>query len=222
MREIVLDTETTGLSHRDGHRVAEIGCVELWDYIPTGRFFQTYINPEREMSKGASQVSGLTSEFLRPFPLFQDIVKDFLDFIEDTTLIIHNASFDIGFLNAELDRLQRPPLSMGRVIDTVSLARQKFPGSPANLDALCKRFQIDLSKREKHGALLDSELLAQVYLELRGGRQRKIQLETKEETEESLASSNYYFPKRSYKITTEELKNHEDFLKKFSHHHWKE
>jgi DNA polymerase III subunit epsilon len=171
MREIVLDTETTGLDPNKGDRVVDIGCVELINHVPTGRTYQTYLDPEREMSEGAAQVSGLTSEFLRGKPKFADIAGAFLDFIGDDPLVIHNAPFDLGFINMELKRIDRPALLSERAIDTVLIARKKFPGAPASLDALCKRFNIDLSDRVKHGALLDAKLTADVYLELIGGRQ---------------------------------------------------
>ncbi|MDF3034679.1 MAG: polymerase epsilon subunit, partial [Alphaproteobacteria bacterium] len=171
MREIVLDTETTGLDPAEGHRVIEIGCVELINYLPTGRVYHTYINPERDVPLEASAISGLKTDFLKPFPVFSKIVDDFLSFLGDDKLVIHNASFDLKFLNAELERLGHPLFLPHRATDTLKIARTKFPGSPASLDALCRRFQIDLTSRTKHGALVDSELLAKVYLELIGGRQ---------------------------------------------------
>ena len=172
MREIVLDTETTGFKPEDGHRVIEIGCVELINHLPSGRTAQWYINPEREVPDDAVRVHGITTEFLADKPLFRDIVVAFLNFIGDAPLVAHNAAFDVNFLNAELKRLALPGVTPGRtVIDTVQLARQKFPGAGASLDALCKRFGIDNSGRSLHGALLDSTLLAEVYLELLGGRQ---------------------------------------------------
>lgn len=177
MREIVLDTETTGLDPAEGHRVIEIGCVELINYLPTGRVYHTYINPERDVPSEASAISGLKTDFLKPFPVFAKIVDDFLSFLGDDKLVIHNASFDLKFLNAEFDRLGHPPFLSHRATDTLKIARTKFPGSPASLDALCRRFQIDLSTRTKHGALVDSELLAKVYLELVGGRQTAFSFE---------------------------------------------
>lgn len=171
MREIVLDTETTGMDFAGADRIVEIGCVELIDWLPTGRTFHCYLNPERDMPPEAERVHGLSAAFLADKPRFADIADDLLAFLGDATLVIHNAAFDMGFLNAELARAGRPILPMDRAFDTVTLARQKFPGQRASLDELCKRFGIDLSVRTKHGALLDSELLAQVYLELRGGRQ---------------------------------------------------
>ena len=171
MREIVLDTETTGLSPQDGHRLVEIGCLELVNHVATGNTFHTYIDPERDMPDGAFQVHGLSTEFLRGKPKFADIADDFLRFIGDDPLVIHNANFDMGFINWELKASGRPALPMSRAIDTLDMARMKFPGAQNNLDALCRRFNVDNSGRTKHGALLDSELLAEVYLELMGGRQ---------------------------------------------------
>ncbi len=172
IREIVLDTETTGMDPADGDRLVEIGCVELVNHLPTGRTFHVYINPEREVPAEAIAVHGLTNAFLADKPTFGEVVGDFMDFIaNDSTLVIHNASFDMKFLNAELKKFGFPSIEWKRVIDTLDMARRKFPGSPANLDALCRRFGIDNSNRTLHGALLDSELLAEVYLELLGGRQ---------------------------------------------------
>lgn len=171
MREIVLDTETTGLSPQDGHRLVEIGCLELFNHVATGNTYHTYIDPERDMPDGAFQVHGLSTEFLRGKPKFAEIADEFLEFIGDDPLVIHNASFDMGFINWELKAVGRPPLPMSRAIDTLDIARKKFPGAQNNLDALCRRFNVDNSGRTKHGALLDSELLAEVYLELMGGRQ---------------------------------------------------
>ena len=176
MREIVLDTETTGLDPASGHRVVEIGCVELMNNIPSGRTWHHYFNPEREMPLAAFEIHGLSTEFLATKPLFGTLADDFLKFVEGARLIIHNARFDIGFLNAELALLKRPPITMDKVIDTLAIARRKHPGSPNSLDALCKRYRIDNSARAKHGALLDSELLAEVYVELTGRRQAKLEL----------------------------------------------
>lgn len=170
-REIALDTETTGLSPNDGHRIIEIGCVELLNHISTGRTFQAYINPERDVPYEAFRVHGISEEFLADKPVFADIVDEFAQFIGESPLVMHNAPFDLGFINAELKRHGRSAIPASRTIDTVPLARQKFPGAPANLDALCKRFGVDLSARTLHGALKDAELLAEVYLELVGGRE---------------------------------------------------
>ncbi|MEH7829280.1 DNA polymerase III subunit epsilon [Gemmobacter denitrificans] len=171
MREIVLDTETTGFEPSEGHRIVEIGAVELFNHIATGRTFHVYLNPERPMPKEAFEVHGLGDDFLRDKPLFRQEAQNFLDFIGDAKLVIHNASFDMKFLNWELRAHGFPSLPNDRAIDTLMIARSRFPGSPASLDALCRRFGIDNSMREKHGALLDSEILAEVYLELIGGRQ---------------------------------------------------
>ncbi len=172
MREIVLDTETTGLDPRNGDKIVEIGAVELMNYLPTGREYHIYINPGRSMPAEAEAVHGLSDAFLADKPRFATIADEFLAFIgTDSRLVIHNASFDMAFLNTELEAVRRPIIAMSRAIDTLALARQRFPGSPCTLDALCRRFDVDTSARDKHGALLDSQLLAAVYLELRGGRQ---------------------------------------------------
>ena len=176
MREVVVDTETTGLDPGAGDRIVEVGCIELVNHIPTGRDYQAYINPERAMPTAAFEVHGLSDEFLAGKPRFAEIADDFLGFLGDDKLVIHNAGFDLGFINAELERLGRPPLGAARAIDTVTLARRKFPGAPASLDALCRRFAIDASARERHGALLDAGLLADVYLALIGGRQPGLSL----------------------------------------------
>lgn len=181
MREIVLDTETTGLDPNDGHRVIEIGCVELVDQFPTGNTFQRYLNPERDMPPDAQRIHGITTEFLRDKPRFADIAEEFLAFIGDAPLIIHNAGFDLKFLNSELHRISRAPIPFARAIDTIDLAKSKYPGARYSLDELCKRFSIDLTSRSLHGALLDSELTAQVYLELVGGRQKKLLLSPQDE-----------------------------------------
>ena len=171
MREIVLDTETTGLDPLVGHRVIEIGCVELINHIATGKNFQRYLDPERDVPAEAAAISGLTTEFVKGKPLFANVVDEFLAFIGDSPIIAHNAGFDLGFINAELVKAGREKIPSERTIDTVLLARRNFPGAPASLDALCKRFNVDLSGRAKHGALIDAELLAKVYLELIGGRE---------------------------------------------------
>jgi DNA polymerase-3 subunit epsilon len=170
MREIVVDTETTGLDPQLGHRIVEIAAIELVHHVPTGRKFHCYVNPERDMPEDAYAVHGLTAEFLAAHPPFSAVIDDFLAFAGDDPLVIHNAEFDIAFLNAELARAGRPFLS-NRFVDTLSLARRRFPGAPASLDALCRRFTIDLSGRDKHGAEIDCGLLADVYVELIGGRQ---------------------------------------------------
>lgn len=178
MREIVLDTETTGFDAENDDRIVEIGALELVNHLPTGRTYHVYINPQRSMPNEAFEIHGLGDDFLRDKPVFAKIARGFLDFVaEDSRLVIHNAGFDMKFLNAELARNGFPTLAMSRALDTVALAREKFPGSPASLDALCRRFGVDNSGRELHGALLDSELLAEVYLELIGGRQPDLVLD---------------------------------------------
>ena len=185
MREIVLDTETTGISPRDGHRIIEIGAVEMVNLSVTGRTLHLYINPERDIDVSAQDIHGLSSEFLADKPVFADILTEFTGFIKDDLLVIHNAPFDIGFLNAEFSRCGHPPLSMERVIDTLQLARQKYPGAQASLDALCRRFDIDNSHRDLHGALIDADILATVFVELKGGRQPGLKLENGTENESS-------------------------------------
>lgn len=183
MREIVLDTETTGFDPEKGDRIIEIGAVELENYIPTGKTLQLYINPERDVPPESTAVHGITDEFLKDKPIFSQVYSEFLEFIgEDSNLVIHNAEFDMKFINWELKNVGHKPIPWNRAIDTLPLARKKFPGSPANLDALCRRFGIDNSNRTFHGALLDSELLAEVYLELIGGRQRGLGLSVESES----------------------------------------
>lgn len=176
MREIVLDTETTGLDPADGHRIVEIGCVELLNAIPSGESFHSYINPGRDMPDEAFRVHGLSAEFLANHPSFAEIAGDFLKFAEGARIVAHNAEFDLRFLNAELALLGMELIAKERVVDTLALARRRFPGGPNNLDALCARFGIDTSRRTKHGALLDAEILAEVYAELLGGRQAALML----------------------------------------------
>jgi DNA polymerase III subunit epsilon len=176
MREIVFDTETTGLDPYQGDRLVEIGCVEIINGFPTGQIFHRYLNPERDMPEGAFKVHGLSIEFLKDKPLFADVCDDFLAFVADAPLIAHNAMFDLGFINAELDRCKRAALQRERLIDTLMLARRRYPAGPNKLDDLCGRFNIDLSRRTKHGALLDAELLAEVYIELTGKRQARLSL----------------------------------------------
>jgi DNA polymerase-3 subunit epsilon len=174
MREIVLDTETTGLDPLRGDRLVEVGCIEIYNRMPTGQTFHRYVNPERDMPAEALAVHGLTTEFLASKPLFAEIVDEFLEFIADAPLIIHNASFDVSFINAELDRIKRPVIMRDRLVDTLLLARRKHPGVSNRLDDLCSRYFIDNSRRTKHGALLDAELLAEVYIDLIGARQSQL------------------------------------------------
>lgn len=213
MREIVLDTETTGLDPAAGHRVVEIACIELINRIPSGRQYQTYINPERDMPEEAFRVHGLGTEFLAQHPLFSAVADGFLEFIAGGVLVIHNAEFDLGFLNAELALMGRESLSGFEVVDTVALARQKFPGAPASLDALCRRFGVDNSGRDLHGALLDAQLLADVYLELMGGRQPGLGLGA-EEGSKALGGGvdRPVRPARPHDATAEDREAHAAFL----------
>jgi DNA polymerase-3 subunit epsilon len=176
MREIVMDTETTGLDPLRGDRLVEIGCLEIFNRMPTGQTFHVYVNPERDMPQEAFNVHGLSADFLSTKPLFHEVVDDFMDFIGDSPLVIHNGMFDLGFINAELDRIKRPPVPRERLVDTLLLARRKHPGVSNRLDDLCARYAIDNSHRTKHGALLDSELLAEVYIDLIGARQSQLVL----------------------------------------------
>jgi len=216
MREVVLDTETTGLNPRSGDRIVEIGCVALNNHIPSGETFQHYIDPERDMPEEAARIHGLTGEFLAGKPKFADIVDEFLAYIGTDKLVIHNAAFDLGFLNAELARLDRDPIPMSRAIDTVSMARRKFPGAPASLDALCRRFSIDNSQRTKHGALLDAELLAEVYLELIGGAQPHLTLISKDAPQQGKTTHSREYGARPTplkpRVTDEEIKAHNNFI----------
>ncbi len=196
MREIVLDTETTGLDPYDTphHRIVEIGAVELWNQVPTGKTYHQYINPERDMPAEAFAVHGLGDGFLADKPIFSAIADAFLEFVGDAPLVIHNASFDMRFLNAELEWADRRRLAQDQAVDTLAIARRRFPGSPASLDALCRRFGIDNSMREKHGALLDSEILADVYLELMGGRQQGLSLAADQSATKASSSDTSWRP----------------------------
>jgi DNA polymerase-3 subunit epsilon len=223
MREIIFDTETTGLDPLQGHRVAEIGCVELMNHMPTGHTFHSYLNPERDMPTEATMVHGLTNEFLEKQPLFSQVVDDFLSFIGDAPLIAHNAGFDMGFINAELTRCGFARISMDRAIDTVAIARKMFPGAPASLDALCKRFGVNLSDRKLHGALLDARLLADVYLELRGGRQPDLAMTTNANIEVATGEirQREHRAPRPHSVSEDELKAHEAFLGSIKEPLWK-
>ena len=223
MREIVLDTETTGLDPAGGHRVVEIGCIELVNHMPTGREFHRYVNPERDMPAEAEAVHGLSAAFLADKPLFSNVMEELLGFIADSPIIAHNAGFDMGFINAELRRTGRAPLAAERTIDTVLLARRKFPGAQASLDALCRRFQIDLSERGKHGALLDAKLLAKVYLELIGGREPGLALAAAESTAAVGAAeiaTRAERPPRPHQASAEELAAHAAFVGKLKDPIW--
>lgn len=219
LREIVLDTETTGLKPEEGHRLVEIGCVELWNHVPTGKVYHQYINPERGMPQEAEAVHGLTAEYLEKFPTFQEVYKEFLAFVGDTPLVIHNAAFDMKFINVELVNAGAKALTENKIIDTLMIARRRYPGAPASLDALCKRFEIDNSHREKHGALLDSEILAEVYLELLGGRQQSFFQNQGPENagvnadgEVVLPPRVHNFPKRTFTISPEDAAAHKAYI----------
>ena len=214
MKEIVLDTETTGLSVRDGHRIVEIGCIELDNLIPTKNIFHFYLNPERKVSDKAFEVHGYSDEFLSTKQKFVEIADDFIDFIKDKKIIIHNAEFDIGHLNNELALIGKQKINNANVIDTLELARNKFPGSGISLDALCKRFRIDNSKREKHTALIDCELLAKVYINLIDQKEPTLDLSDNNQSKISSLNglSDYY--KKVILPTEQELSNHKEFLKK--------
>lgn len=219
MREIVLDTETTGFDATGGDRIVEIGCVELLNHIPTGEEYHVYINPERDMPQAAFEVHGLSTEFLSDKPLFAEVAQSFTDFIQDSLLVIHNAPFDVGFLNAELERVNQPLIMNDRVLDTLALARRKHPGAQNSLDALCRRYGIDNSAREKHGALLDSIILAQVYSELIGGKQAFLELNRPGQA--SASSGTVRQQKASPRptplsslVTEEEAEEHKAFIEK--------
>lgn len=223
MREIVLDTETTGFDPVKGDRLVEIGCVELMNHLPTGQTYHIYINPEREIPAEATAIHGITNEFVKDKPTFGEIVGEFLDFIGNDKLVIHNAEFDMKFLNAELKTFGFPSLDNRRAIDTVKIAREKFPGSPANLDALCRRFGIDNSSRTYHGALLDSQLLAEVYLELLGGRQQGFAISEAHTQVQSAAEfkTRTFREPRSFAPKEEELSLFEELLGKLKNPLWK-
>jgi DNA polymerase III subunit epsilon len=221
LREVILDTETTGLDPDSGHRVVEIGCLELINHMPTGQSFQRYLNPERDVPAGAFEVHGLSTEFLARHPVFAAVCEEFLDFIGDSQLVIHNAAFDLGFINAELGRANRVALHSSRAIDTVEMARRKFPGAQASLDALCRRFGVDNSGRTKHGALLDAELLAEVYLELIGGRQPALELAAKEGEAVAGIESQVRRPPRAHEPSADELAAHAELLARIKEPIWR-
>lgn len=229
-REIILDTETTGLDPKDGHRIIEIGCVEIMNRIPTGNVFHTYINPLREIGPDATRIHGITNEMVADKPIFEKIAKDFLDFIGDSKLVIHNADFDMKFINAELFFLKRTDIPDSQVFCTLKYARKKFPGAQNSLDALCKRFNVDNSHREKHGALLDAEILAEVYLELMGGRQNTMLGDSSEAEknadkktegqENKLNIVRVDFGYRKFDISEDELSAHKNFSKGLKNSMW--
>lgn len=215
MREIVLDTETTGMDPSSGDRLVEIGCVELMNQLPTGKTYHVYINPERPIPPEATAVHGITDEYVKDMPTFGELVGGFMDFIGNDRLVIHNADFDVKFLNAELKMFGFPSLDKRRVLDTLRMAREKFPGSPASLDALCRRFNIDNSSRTFHGALLDSQLLAEVYLELIGGRQGGFDIESSSSSTSSSATTQAerpYREPRSFPVSEDEALAHDAML----------
>lgn len=218
MREIVLDTETTGFDPESGDRIVEIGAVELMGHVATGKTYHQYINPERQMPQEAFEVHGLGDDFLRDKPKFAQVGQAFVDFIGDAKLVIHNAAFDIKFLNAELKWMGLPQIPWEQAIDTLAIARKRFPGSPASLDALCRRFNIDNSSRTLHGALLDSEILAEVYLELIGGRQPDFGLSTRDQKSAGDRSGEWVPRPRptplAARLTTEEAAAHAAFVEK--------
>jgi DNA polymerase-3 subunit epsilon len=231
MREIVLDTETTGLDPNQGHRMVEIGCLELLNHVPTGRTWHYYINPERDIPSEATAVHGITNEKVKHEKTFGELIGSFLDFIGDSRLVIHNAEFDLKFLNYQMKEFGFPPIKIADVVDTLWVARKKFPGQPASLDALCRRFNIDLSGRDYHGALLDSQLLADVYLELVGGRQHGLGLDSdsKSSTESTLdehasslivAQKEYRAP-REFSISAEEEVAHKEMTACLKQSLWK-
>ena len=221
LREVALDTETTGLKHGSDDRIVEIGCVELINHVPTGQTFQRYLNPERDVPEEAFAVHGLNREFLSRHPLFADVAGDFLEFLGSSTLVIHNAEFDLGFINAELCRLDLPPIPPDRAVDTVHMARRKFPGAQASLDALCRRFQIDTSERNLHGALKDAQLLALVYVELTGGRQTDLRLAQADMPGPAAADRRSPRAPRPHGPSPEELAAHEKFLDRLEKPIWR-
>ena len=214
MKEIVLDTETTGLSIKDGHRIVEIGCIELDNFVSTNSQFHCYLNPERKVSEKALEVHGYTDEFLSTQKKFSEVVNEFLNFIENKRLIIHNADFDLSHLNNELALLGKKKINSENVIDTLALARDKFPGSPTSLDALCRRYRIDNSKRTQHTALIDCELLAKVYINLLDQKEPKLNFQNQDNMQSTINSNalNLYY-KKIIKPTDEEIKLHKNYLK---------
>ena len=221
MREIVLDTETTGLNFRSGDKIIEVGCVELNNYVPTGKTLQFYCRPDKEISKDAKSIVGLSDEFLMQQKTFEENHLSMLEFIKDDTLIIHNADFDLGFINHELSLIGKKPLK-NKIVDTVSLARKVLNTRIANLDYLCRRFNIDLSDRSFHGALLDSQLLAAVYLELKGGKQFSIQLDQDEDTQKKFRINKTNNTKtKEINLSDKDIATHKDMLKKIKNPIWK-
>lgn len=213
MRKVTLDIETTGLDPLEGHKIIEIGCVELINNFPTGKTWQSYINPNRNIPQDAYEVHGLTEEFLGNKPFFTDIIKSFTDFIKESKLIIHNAKFDLNFINYELEALKLDPINL-EVIDTIDIARSLFPGQSVSLDALCKRYKIDIDKRKFHGALLDAELLAEVYLEMQGGRQQGINLNPDPSVlKNKIHIEDIKYSKKIYSLKEEEISRYNNLFK---------
>ena len=213
MKEVVLDTETTGLSVKDGHRIVEIGCIELENQIPTTKKFHCYLNPERKVSGKAFEIHGYSDDFLKSQKKFKDVCDDFLNFIKEKKLIIHNAEFDMAHLNNELSLIGKYKIDKKNIIDTLDLARDKFPGSQINLDALCKRFRIDNSRRGKHTALLDCELLSKVYINLIDQKEPALDFKSLEKAKVDIDTSNLLYCKKIIYPTKEEIKNHKEYLK---------
>ena len=213
MKEVVLDTETTGLSVKDGHRIVEIGCIELDNLIPTKKIFHCYLNPERKVSESALKVHGYTDEFLSDKKKFIDVVDEFLEFIKDKKIVIHNAEFDISHLNNELTLINRDLITKNYVIDTLEIARNKFPGSGISLDALCKRFRVDNSRREKHNAILDCELLAKVYINLLDQKEPIFEFRAEDEKKNNRYNGETNYSKKIIKISEKESESHKKFLK---------
>ena len=214
MKEVVLDTETTGLSVKDGHRIVEIGCIELDELIPTKNIFHFYLNPERKVSEEAFNVHGYSDEFLSDKKKFKEIADDFLNFIKDKKIIIHNAEFDIAHINNELSIAGKEKITKVHIVDTLDIARNKFPGSPINLDALCKRFRIDNSKRAKHTALVDCELLSKVYINLLGQKEPTLNFSKSDENQKNQNIQSIDYSKKIVSPSVDELKKHKEFMKK--------
>tara|TARA_Y100001970_G_C13879508_1_gene673144 strand:- start:83 stop:748 length:666 start_codon:yes stop_codon:yes gene_type:complete len=214
MKQIVLDTETTGLSIKEGHRIVEIGCIELDDLMPTNKIFHTYLNPERKVSEKALEVHGYTDNFLSDKKKFKDVVYDFLNFIENKKIIIHNAEFDIAHINNELSLIGKDKIDKSNVIDTLEIAREKFPGAGISLDALCKRYNIDNSRRIKHTAIVDCELLSKVYINLIDQKEPKLNFSNEKDIIDNNLNNNFDYCKKVVELTESEILSHKEFLKK--------
>lgn len=219
-REIVLDTETTGLNPKGGDRLVELGCVELVNKVRTGKTFHRFLNPERDVPEEVVRIHGLTTEFLKDKPLFKHVANEFVDFLGTSNLVIHNANFDLGFINAEFAYVGIPQINPKRVTDTLMVARKKFPGSPASLDALCKKYNISLQSRDKHGALIDAELLALVYIELMGGTQSSLVLDAIKSEQKIVDFARQTRPQRQFKLSDEQESRHKEFIKTINSPIW--